>query len=308
MTPEWADLLCFNVDVAEQVCSIEIVEDPIRRARERGSAEFPDPHWEMFKLLSHVRLDNGIRVVVISGETDGKFMRVEPFAKGDADPTLIYKMMDADAHWTASAGIVHMHKAMAELDRPIIAKVNGDALGLGASFVFAADLIVAAEDARIADNHMGAGEVQPALLAHSVVPGDGGAALMPLHLSPALAKEYLMLAREYSGRELAEMGVINYAVPMDRLDSLVDSLTTRLLKRNAHALAWTKRVANKHIVDQLNRTLDAGVGYELLNFYQLSAEGEERFILKRPVADPGRLMTSRGRDAEVGAGSAGAAS
>ena len=286
MTADWADLMCFNVDVDNQVCRIEIVEDPIRRAMERGVTTFPDPHWELFRLLSDIRLDNGIRVVVISGETDGKFMRVEPFDKTGADPTLIYKMMDADLHWTATTGIVHMHKAMAELDRPIIAKVNGDALGLGASFVFAADMIVAAEDARIADNHMGANEVQPALLPHSVVPGDGGAALMPMHLSPALAKEYLMLAREYTGADLAAMGVINYAVPMAELDALVESLVERLLKRNAHALAWTKRVANKHLVDQLNRTLDAGAAYEIMNFYQLAAEGAERSALLRPAPEP----------------------
>jgi enoyl-CoA hydratase len=69
------------------------------------------------------------------------------------------------------------------------------------------------------------------------------------------------------------MSAINYAVPRDRLDSTVEALVQRLLKRPAYALAWTKRVANRRVVEQLNATLDAGAAYEMVSFLQLERAG-----------------------------------
>jgi hypothetical protein len=57
------------------------------------------------------------------------------------------------------------------------------------------------------------------------------------------------------------------------VDAVVADLVTRLLKRPAYPLAWAKRVANRHVVDQLNRTLDAGAGYEMIGLSQLERQG-----------------------------------
>jgi enoyl-CoA hydratase len=137
---------------------------------------------------------------------------------------------------------------------------------------------VAREDAKIADMHMGMGEVQlrngtrvgPP---YGIVPGDGGVALIPLYMTPPLAKEYLMLAREFTAKELAQWGLINYAVPAGQLDQKVQEIVGRLLKRSAYALAWTKRIANRHVVEQINRTIDAGAAYEMVNFLQIEKMG-----------------------------------
>jgi enoyl-CoA hydratase/carnithine racemase len=88
-------------------------------------------------------------------------------------------------------------------------------------------------------------------------------------MSPAKAKEYLFLAKPYTGRELADAGIINYAVPTAELDGVVGDMVERLLKRSAYALAWTKRTANRHVVQQLNLTLDAAAAYEMVNFLQI---------------------------------------
>ena len=53
----------------------------------------------------------------------------------------------------------------------------------------------------------------------------------------------------------------------------MDGVVQRLLQRPAYALAWTKRVVNRVVVDQLNRTLDAGVGYEMVSFLQAERQG-----------------------------------
>jgi enoyl-CoA hydratase/carnithine racemase len=158
------------------------------------------------------------------------------------------------------------------MEKPVVARVNGDAMGFGQSLALAADLIVAVEDARFVDMHLGIGHVErdgetigPD---YGIVPGDGGCSLVPMYMPPALAKESLLLAREFTAVELEEMGVINYAVEADRLDGKVAELVDALLERSPHALAWSKRVANRHLADQLNRTLDAGIGYEIATFLE----------------------------------------
>lgn len=259
-----AEFQHFNVTLADQVVRIEML--PLARAKGKV---FSDRHWELFEIMNGIRVDNRVRVVVISGAENGTFWVPELLTeKGTAD------VMSPPNVWTASTGIVRVHEAMADLDRPIIAKVNGDAIGWGCSVVFSCDLIIAEETARIADHHMGMGEVKPFRVAAGVVPGDGGVALIPAHMSPAKAKEFLMLAKVYTGAELAAMDVINAAVPAADLDDRVEAMVQALLKRSAYALAWTKRVANKHINAQLQLRLDASVAYELLNIYQLEHYGD----------------------------------
>jgi enoyl-CoA hydratase/carnithine racemase len=116
---------------------------------------------------------------------------------------------------------------------------------------------------------MGMGESQEGGPDFGIVPGDGGGALAPLFFSPPLAKEALMLGRRFTAPELVELGAINYAVPASQLDAKADELVQALLRRSSYALAWTKRIANRRVAEQLNMALDAGAAYEMVNFLQL---------------------------------------
>lgn len=269
---EWVN---FDLQIADRVARILIR----RPAEEVAKGRRADPHWELYEILNQLRVDNSVRVVVISGARDGEFwVPMPPVGDGGAG----HMRQDSKRLWKASTAIVRLHQTMAELDRPIVAKVNGDALALGSSIMFACDLIVAREDARIADTHLGMGEVEPyrGSMTMGVLPGDGGASLLPLAMSPYRAKEYLMLAREYTGADLAQLGIINAAVAAEDLDEEVERLVAALLRRPAFALAWTKRVANKHVVDQLNHTLDPAIAYELVNMYEVMVQGEQSFDLE----------------------------
>jgi enoyl-CoA hydratase len=210
-------------------------------------------HWQLGEFLSELRGDGRVRVVVITGPPGEPFHAGKHKEGGGEKP-------DQLDEWYDFNGIRRIHQEMAESDKIFIAKVNGDAISMGSSLVFAADIIVAREDAVIADQHMGDNG--------SVVPGDGGCALVPLFMTPVKAKEYLLLAKPYTGAELARMGVINYAVPSNKLDATVDDIVARLLKRPRYALSWAKRVANKRVTDHLNMVLDVASAYEQLNKLQ----------------------------------------
>jgi enoyl-CoA hydratase/carnithine racemase len=235
-------------------------------------ATTPGHHWELGAIFSDLRGDNSVRVVVLTGAEDGAFM-IPPPSDYYTSPEGKRLRNDPLRIWHIFTGIVRCHEAMAALEKPIVARVNGDAIGFGSSIMFACDLIVARDDARIADHHLGVGEVEPYGPPYGMVPGDGGMALVPLYMTPAKAKEYLMLATEYRARDLAQAGIINYAVPPSELDTTVNDLVERLLKRPAYALAWTKRVTNRRVVEHLNLTLDAGAAYEMVAFHQMERQG-----------------------------------
>jgi enoyl-CoA hydratase/carnithine racemase len=169
---------------------------------------------------------------------------------------------------------------MSEIEKPIIAKVNGDAIGFGQSLIYASDMVIAREDAIVSDGHLSMGEVKRSDGVHTgtdfgVTPGDGAGAFVPLFMTPPLAKEYMMLSRSLSGRELADARIINRAVPFEELDAVTNEFVDGLLKRSAFALAWTKRLLNRNVVHQINQALDAGVAYEFLNLAQIGHMGAE---------------------------------
>jgi enoyl-CoA hydratase/carnithine racemase len=229
------------------------------------------PHVEIGAAISELRFDNSVRVIVVTGDQDGFFLppKDSPKASGHT-PGL---------DWDLTQGMQRTYQSILEVEKPVIAKVNGNAVGFGSSLVFACDLIIAAEDAIFCDHHLGMGKtIQGGRSDFGSVPGDGGTAFVPLHMPPCIAKEYLWLSKEFSGADLARAGVINAAVPSNALDRTVDDYVARLLERTPHSLALAKRALNKTYIDQFNKVYDLAWSYELLNFYQLGTSPDERGV------------------------------
>lgn len=260
----------FKVEVAGQVATIW--------ARAAGGAPAVEPtprgripgQLALAILFDQLRVDDAVRVIVMhrggpnhAGNSTEHYMSHE-WQDHHNDPVNI---------WRTFSGIVHLHEVMAAIEKPIIAQIDGDVIGGGCYIALSADLIVAREDARFMDHHLGIRQAAPLGPPFGLVPGDGGVALAPLFFTPPIAKEFLFLGKEFTARELAQRGIINYAVPADQIDGVVGDLVARLLKRPAYPLAWAKRVVNRHVVDQLNRTLDAGAAYEMIGLAQLERQG-----------------------------------
>jgi enoyl-CoA hydratase len=145
--------------------------------------------------------------------------------------------------------------AMLDCPKPIIAKVNGAAIGLGATIALFCDIVFAAEHAKIADPH-----VQVGLTA-----GDGGAVIWPALLGYARARHYLFTGEAITGAEAARIGLIYKAVPAETLDKVADEYAQRLANGASHAIQGTKLSANiglKHLAQQI---LDASFAYELMS-------------------------------------------
>ncbi len=142
--------------------------------------------------------------------------------------------------------------SLLELEKPIICRLNGAAAGLGATIALLCDMIVADETALIGDPHVKVG----------LVAGDGGALIWPQLIGYARAKELLMTGDMLSGAKAAEMGLVNYAVPAERLDAKVDELVAKLQGNPRFAVRWTKAVTNIPLRALAAQLMDASIGWE----------------------------------------------
>jgi enoyl-CoA hydratase len=168
---------------------------------------------------------------------------------------------------------------MLEVEQPIIGAINGHALGLGASVAFACDIIVASDQAQVADTHVRMG----------LVAGDGGAVVWPLMMGIHRAKEYLMTGDWLPATEAHRLGWINYCVPQDEVMPKAREVALRLANGPTWAIRWTKTSINKILRDRLNLVLDSSLAVEYL-----SAKSEDcreaiaAFVEKREPVFKGR--------------------
>ena len=162
--------------------------------------------------------------------------------------------------------------SLLDLEKPVVCRMNGDAIGLGATMALFCDIIVADEAARIADPHVRVG----------LVAGDGGAIIWPQLIGFARAKEYLMLGGMIPAPEAARMGLINYAVPAAELDAKAYGFAEALARGATAAIRWTKVSVNVALKQLAHTILDTSIAYEgLSNVSADHAEAVRAFAEKR---------------------------
>jgi enoyl-CoA hydratase/carnithine racemase len=83
----------------------------------------------------------------------------------------------------------------------------------------------------------------------------------------------MFVSRVWSAKQLADMNIVNYAVPAGQLDDVLNELLEKLLARPAHVLAHTKRVCNRHMVQQWQLAQDLAISYEILDWWGNGASG-----------------------------------
>jgi enoyl-CoA hydratase len=172
-------------------------------------------HADLAKVFYEVNADPGSDVVVLTGV--GKW-----FCAG-GDMTWFQELIDEPQRWNYMlVEAKQIINGLLELEKPIIARVNGAAAGLGASLALMCDLVVAAESAVIGDPHVKMG----------LVAGDGGAIIWPQLVGFAKAKEMLLTGRMLTAKEAEVLGLVNYALPLSELDAKVDALAHEPARHN----------------------------------------------------------------------------
>jgi enoyl-CoA hydratase/carnithine racemase len=222
-------------------------------------------HEELADVFNFAALDEHSDVVVLTGA--GRAFSaggdLEHISRNAANPELF------DAEVRLAKRIVF---ALLDLDKPLVCRMNGHAIGLGATLALLSDVIFAAESAKIGDPHVAIG----------LVAGDGGAAIWPQRIGFGRAKEYLLTGELLTARQAAEIGLVNHCVPAAELDVAVEAFCQRLLNGSRNAIRWTKVLINLELKRVATAVMDAGIAYEAVTVRSADhREGVKALLEKR---------------------------
>jgi 2-(1,2-epoxy-1,2-dihydrophenyl)acetyl-CoA isomerase len=160
-----------------------------------------------------------------------------------------------------------------EMPKPVVAAVNGPAVGIGCSLALAADLIVAAESAYFLLAFVNIG----------LVPDGGSTAFLPARVGYARAAEMAMLGERVPAQQALDWGLVNRVVPDDELESTSGELLERLANGPTRSYAGAKRLLNRRMYADLAGQLEAEADTQRdQGTSQDFVEGVLAFVEKRP--------------------------
>lgn len=206
-------------------------------------------HGEVARIWRELDADPDVRAIVVTGSG-------RAFSAG-GDLHLLQRMVEdvalREAIMAEGAEIV---RAMTSVRVPIIAAVNGPAVGLGCSLVSMCDLVIMEEDAYFADPHVSLG----------LVAADGGALTWPLLTSLLRAKEFILLGDRLSAGDAAALGLANRVVPTGVAVDVALQLAERLAVLPPQAVRETKALLNGAVRHSVETVLAGAIAAESQSF------------------------------------------
>lgn len=186
-----------------------------------------DLHEELGTIFGDLDRDSECDVIVLTGSSGA-------FSAGGDISWMREQWQNLPMNTAANRTGRRIQQALLDLEKPIIAKVRGPAIGLGCSLAVFCDFVYATPDAVLADPHVKVG----------LVAGDGGAVMWPQLVGYARARRYLLTGDSLSGADAADIGLITEAVPDSEIDAVVDRMAKRLASGATHAIRFTKAAIN----------------------------------------------------------------
>ena len=206
-------------------------------------------HQGLAELFPQLDADREARAVVLTGNgrafsAGGDFDYLDELI---ADPALRRQSL------THGRQIV---LGMTQCRVPVVAAVNGPAVGLGCSLVALSDIVYMAQSTHLADPHVLLG----------LVAADGGPVSWPLLTSLQLAKEYALTGDRIPAQRAAEIGLVNHVCPDDEVFDQALACARRIAELPQRAAEDTKRILNIHLEKAVLATLDFALGAEERSF------------------------------------------
>jgi enoyl-CoA hydratase/carnithine racemase len=175
-----------------------------------------------------------VRVMLVHGNGDS-------FTAGNDLEDFMANQWQGQAHPPA----VHFITTVVHAKKPIVAAVQGSAVGVGVTILLHCDLVYAADDAKLMMPFVNLG----------IVPEAASTVILPLLMGHQLASELLMLGTPISAQRASELGMVNAVVPMDALMSTAMNAAQALAEKPAAALRATKALMKKAAAVEVERAL-----------------------------------------------------
>jgi len=230
-------------------------EGPVARVvmhRAGNNSIAADLMGELRAAFEELGVDPDCRVIVLQSAYERYFsvgadlgaMGGMDRSAGDAEERIAAMMRESNAGFTA----------IEACPKPVVARVNGHALGGGCELTLCCDYRIMVEDGRSR-----IGQTESAL---GIIPGAGGTQRLPRLIGRARALPLLYESRRLSAAEAEALGLVSRAVPPEELDQAVDELAARLARSATFAIALIKDAVNRG----LEVPLEEGLAIEARNF------------------------------------------
>lgn len=213
------DKLKFDVD--EHVATITL-NNP-----DRLNAFDPDMLRAWHDRLEECRTDENVRVIVVTGAGRGFCSGGDTRAMGDSQSPTPKEVKD-----NLTGLIQRIPLKLQEIDKPVIAAINGAAVGAGLDMALHCDLRYAAEGAKMSETYVRMG----------LVPGNGAAWFLPRIVGTSKALELLWTAEFLTARQALEIGLVNGVFPDDELMDRVYAVAGRIARSAPISVQYIKRL------------------------------------------------------------------
>jgi len=239
--------------------------------RNAVNAEMRD---ELLQVLAEAQMDPEIRALILTGNGKGFCTGADlsgPRREGPSRPGVTRLVMKASSQ--------RLIRALWELEKPVVAAVNGVAAGLGAHLAFASDFVVAATGARFIEIFVRRGIAIDA----------GGAFLLPRLVGLQKAKELVFLGDDLAAEDAVAVGLATKVVPADQLDTAALELATRLATGPTLAIGLSKRLLNRSLESSIDTAFEEeALAQTLVIQSEDTREGMLAFMEKRAPQFRGR--------------------
>ena len=206
---------------------------------------------EFVQACDAIRRDTSVKAVILTGagpifSSGGNVKDMQRFFDEALTPDAIREEY--------RQGIQRIPRALTQLDVPVICAVNGPAIGAGLDLTCMCDIRIASETATFAESFVRVG----------IVPGDGGAWLLPRAVGRAKAAEMAFTGEAIDAREALACGLVSRVVPADQLLPTARALAQKIAANPGAVMRMTKRLLREGEHSSLESLLELSAGYQAL--------------------------------------------
>lgn len=232
----------------------------------------PEDRDTLIRLFTEADGDRDVRVVLLraNGRHFCSGADVVRLAAGHARAV----KRATDPMRTIMHGAQQLVASILDCSKPVVAVVQGGAAGIGAHLAYAADLVVAAEEAYFAE----------AFVKRGLVMDGGGAYLLPRRIGMQAAKEMAFFGEKLPASQALALGLVNRVVAADELDAVALDFVRRLAGAPTTAIGLTKRLLNDAPdTDRAGSFVAEAMAQEIQSYSDDAKEGVRAFVEKRPA-------------------------